>query len=55
MFEAVGMEVAAGDEGNLSIFNGDGGCRLGTTVEDRQLGDGFAGLVDGQHLLAAVH
>ena len=54
VFHAVGLEVAAGDEGDLGVFDGHGGRGVWATVEDGQLRDGFAGSVDGQHLFAAA-
>lgn len=54
VLDAEGMEVAAGDKGDLGIFNGDGRGRIRTAVEDGELGDGFAGKVDGEDLFAAA-
>lgn len=54
VFDAEGMKVAAGDEGDLGIFNGDGRSGIRAAVEDGEFGDGFAGKIDGEDLLAAA-
>ena len=48
------MKIALRDEGDLSFFDGDGGGGVNSSIEDGQLSDGLTGLIDSQHLLAAV-
>ena len=54
MLHAECVKILARDEGDLRIFNGHGRGGETAAVEDGQLGDGLAGLVDGEDLLAAV-
>ena len=54
MLHAECVKILARDEGDLRIFNRHGRGGETAAVEDRQLGDRLAGLVHGQHLLAAV-
>ena len=54
VFHAIGLEVAAGDEGDFGVVDGDGGGGERAAVEDGEFGDGFAGDVDGEDLFAAA-
>src|SRR4051812_11387144 len=54
MRQAQSVKVLPADQQDRNVVDGRGGSRIRPAIEDGQLGDGVAGPVDTEHLLASA-